>query len=104
MREKASRRYSRYTYRARKKGIPFSLDLREFALITSMPCYFCGSYDTIGVDRMDNSGYHIHTTCPCCQDCNALKRDEDMALGFRLTTGGRRAKFFRRRGHDGLLR
>ena len=89
MRETAARRFSRYKYRARSKGIGWSLDLREFALITSMPCYFCGSYDTIGVDRMDNTGYHIHTTCPACQKCNALKQDMGMKAFDEWGVGGK---------------
>ena len=94
MSEAAPRRFSRYKYRARKKGIDWTLTLREFALITAMPCYFCGSRVLpTGVDRMDNSGYHVHTTCPACTRCNALKQDMSMAEFHRLTTGGRRSIF-----------
>ena len=96
----ATRRYSRYKYRAKKKGIPFTLTLREFALITALPCYFCSSRELpTGVDRMDNSGYHVHTTCQCCTRCNALKQDMSMAEFDRLyplTTGGERGKIYGR--------
>lgn len=97
MRNPLRRKYSRYTYRARSLGIPFDLTLREFCLLVMMPCYNCGQPGPNGVDRMDNTGYHIHTTMPLCGRCNAEKGDMPWAVWRRRTSGGGREYFLRRR-------
>lgn len=77
-------------YHSRKKE--FSLSKREFRLITSKNCQYCGSepkpyyakhravispvpYLCNGIDRVNNDiGYTLSNCVPCCSMCNYMKR------------------------------
>lgn len=88
--------YSRYKYRAKRKGIPFELDVEEFKRLTSGSCHYCGSmpsragmrsgrkvytdpYIYNGVDRVDSAkGYVAGNMVPCCTICNTAKMDRPL--------------------------
>lgn len=71
---------SDYKRRAEKKGLIFDLTEIEFYLLRSMDCYICGKktqgYHTNGIDKFINElGYTIYNSKPCCATCNYLKRE-----------------------------
>lgn len=44
--------------------------------ITSQPCFYCGSNNLIGSDRMDNNkGHTKDNIVPCCKRCNMMKNN-----------------------------
>lgn len=68
-------------YRARRKGIPWSLSLSEFESITeNAVCHYCsGDLSATGsnLDRKNNLvGYHVDNVVPCCAECNGIKSDK----------------------------
>lgn len=82
---KVGGRFSAYKSNAEKRKIPFNLTIQQFDSITSMPCKYCGEYDTYedmkftGVDRIDSrKGYDIGNCVSCCRSCNAMKSDSDV--------------------------
>jgi len=67
-------KYYGYKWRAKKKCIVFKLSLKDFKLLLSKPCYYCGSKDNIGLDRLDSSkGYGMGNVVPACWICNRAK-------------------------------
>lgn len=67
-------KYKNYVYRAKRKNISFVFTLDEFNEITSKPCYYCGSEDKIGIDRVDSKlEYTKDNTVSCCYTCNIMK-------------------------------
>lgn len=87
-----------YKYRAKRKGIEFSLNKEDFKELTSKNCHYCGKepsqsrtrphpvykdksrfngdYIYNGLDRKDVSvGYNLENVVPCCRDCNTIKHD-----------------------------
>jgi len=70
-----SAKYGRYKYGANKRGYEFQITKEEFSSIISMKCHYCGTCDSIGIDRKDNSvGYKMTNCLPCCFSCNKFKR------------------------------
>jgi hypothetical protein len=72
--------YSRYKYRADKKGLAFEISQDTFNHYTHLPCYLCGKEVSQthmnGIDRLDNTkGYTIDNIRSCCGICNYTKRD-----------------------------
>lgn len=69
-------KYSTYRASAKQRGIPFEITLDEFKTFANLPCRYCGSkLPSICLDRVDNTkGYTLSNLCPCCWDCNQLKR------------------------------
>jgi hypothetical protein len=69
-------KYSTYRASAKQRGIPFEITLDEFKTFVDLPCRYCGSkLPSICLDRVDNTkGYTLSNLCPCCWDCNQLKR------------------------------
>jgi hypothetical protein len=62
----------------RRRGTANDLEL-EFiqAHIVGKPCYYCGSNQSTGVDRKDNTlGYLKSNVLPCCTSCNLLRGDK----------------------------
>ena len=44
--------------------------------IMEQPCFYCGSKDSIGIDRIDSDiGYTDKNCVPCCSMCNYMKKD-----------------------------
>jgi 5-methylcytosine-specific restriction endonuclease McrA len=64
---------------AKRRQISFDLDFQFYSALAGLPCFYClGPLPVFGhgVDRKDNSkGYTKENVVPCCQQCNALKRD-----------------------------
>ena len=39
-------------------------------------CTYCGRSPAFGIDRIDSNGtYTLENTCPCCMECNYMKKD-----------------------------
>ena len=88
--------YRSYYRDAKRRSLPFELDLEEFRNLVIQPCYFCGAVECqtkysrgkttnrgyqqsafkyTGIDRLDNSyGYTLTNSKPCCNTCNIAKR------------------------------
>jgi hypothetical protein len=79
---------------ARKRAIPFELEIEEFVCLVQMDCFFCGvppytlvstrigrrvldearNFLTHALDRIDNDeGYVRGNVVPCCWSCNKVK-------------------------------
>ena len=68
-------RYNRYKTAAKKRGLDFKITLDEFISLINESCIYCGSKESIGVDRVDNQiGYLIENCSPCCTMCNMMKK------------------------------
>lgn len=82
--------YGRYKYRAKKRNLPFDLNLEIFSILTKQDCYYCGMFPSQiasfpgaygeyiynGIDRIDSSiGYTVDNCVPCCGRCNQGKND-----------------------------
>jgi hypothetical protein len=62
--------------RASERDIIFLVTPSEFTSIVSKPCFYCGTCEQIGIDRIDSSqGYVIGNCAPCCFYCNVAKND-----------------------------
>jgi hypothetical protein len=70
--------YRQYQYKAEARNLTFRLTLDEFKKIIEQPCHYCGEYEVMGVDRVDNRvGYLLSNSVPCCMECNFMKRNMD---------------------------
>lgn len=75
---------TRYTIRARRASLDFSISREQFKKLIVDSCYYCGelpgphvflgmAYN--GIDRVDNNkGYDVSNLVTCCADCNLMKR------------------------------
>jgi hypothetical protein len=78
-------RFSKYKRTAARDGRTFRLTIKQFDLITSKPCEFCGNFNGEGedspyngIDRKENSrGYTTDNALPCCWICNKAKGTMD---------------------------
>jgi PP-loop superfamily ATP-utilizing enzyme len=68
-------KYKRYIYRSKSKSLKFELTHEEFYnLLYNSECKYCGSSDSITIDRIDSSkGYTKSNVQSCCNSCNILK-------------------------------
>jgi hypothetical protein len=81
----------RYKARARRAGLPFSVDRDTFRKLVKKSCYYCGRLPSRvaktvskhsrfvynGLDRVDSSkGYTLDNVVTCCRDCNIMKMDK----------------------------
>lgn len=58
----------------KKKGIDCDLSLEFVQCLISLPCYYCGETERIGLDRIDNSKGHMkNNVVPCCPECNKAR-------------------------------
>lgn len=60
---------------AKRREIEFSLTIEQY---NSLPkeCYYCGTKEDIGVDRLNSDlGYTQENCVPCCPKCNYTKRE-----------------------------
>lgn len=72
--DKLRAKYKSYYFRCRQKGKNFSLSFEEFENLFNLPCRFCGSKESITIDRIDsNIGYELFNCQPCCNSCNTMK-------------------------------
>lgn len=77
-----------YKHRAKKKQIPFTLNLFECFELFDKPCHYCHEkpnqvkvnknntkqFYYNGIDRIDSSkGYELANVVPCCGTCNRAK-------------------------------
>ena len=68
--------YRQYQYKAKERNLTFRLTLEDFEKLISQPCHYCGDYEVMGVDRVDNRiGYLVSNSVPCCSECNFMKKD-----------------------------
>jgi hypothetical protein len=79
--------WSRYTGKARKAGIEFSLTVKEFDILIAGDCYWCGAPPCnlsvskggvrlaySGIDRLKAThGYTSDNCVSCCKRCNFMK-------------------------------
>lgn len=69
-------KFIQYRSKARQRGFIFTLTKEEFGLLVSQSCVYCGSKESIGVDRIDNDlGYSIENCSTCCTMCNMMKKN-----------------------------
>lgn len=67
--------YGQYRRGAIDRGLSFNLTHEEFKVLRAKPCFYCGSTEKVGIDRVDNSkGYSEDNVVPCCTVCNIMKR------------------------------
>ena len=60
--------------KAKSRGIGFSLTIEEHDRLLNLPCKYCGTYENIGIDRVDSSDSYNYNNCvPCCFKCNIMK-------------------------------
>ncbi len=73
-----------YVWRAKKRGLVFTLSFEDYFKFVKSPCVYCGGftnnkskrgrYRHNGVDRIDNTqGYIISNCAACCAICNKAK-------------------------------
>ena len=64
-----------YKYKAKKRGLDFKIDFKEFQKLWQKKCGYCGSnIETVGIDRIDNNkGYIKGNIKSCCWMCNNMK-------------------------------
>jgi len=66
-------RYGDYKRQAKKRGLLFEIDIKQFAELINLPCYYCGEKGG-GIDRVDSTkGYLKDNVVPCCIVCNRMK-------------------------------
>lgn len=63
---------------ARRRSIPVTLTLEQYAELMSRPCHYCeeplASNGGGNLDRVDSSkGYTIENSATCCRTCNIAK-------------------------------
>lgn len=69
-------KYLRYRDNAKRRAIEFNLTKKEFISFVIKNCSYCGSKESIGVDRIDNEiGYTIENSTSCCTMCNFMKKN-----------------------------
>lgn len=82
--------FNKYKRSAEKRGHGFSLDIKQFTVLVTGDCKYCGSPPMeypmykrkeapalsllTGIDRVDNSVGYVSTNCvSCCKFCNMMK-------------------------------
>ena len=68
-------RYKAYASKDKRRGYLCS-SWEELKDLFTLPCYYCTSEDSIGLDRMDNTrGHELDNVKPCCSKCNMIMSD-----------------------------
>jgi len=69
--------YHQYEYKAKQRNLTFRISLAEFeGLIGQGRCYYCGEYEVLGLDRVDNRISYLPTNVvAACAECNFMKRN-----------------------------
>jgi len=83
--------FSKYRYRAKKKGLDFNLSFDECFCIFNQHCFYCQSSPEnvhtdkaknkltyySGIDRINpNLGYNIFNVVSSCKECNRIKSNQ----------------------------
>lgn len=72
-------RFRRAKYKAKERGLSFTLSKEEFMVYLEQPCFYCGDSTVssgVGLDRINNSlGYELENVLPCCASCNKTRGD-----------------------------
>lgn len=79
--QKLENRYKKLVREAKeKRNIEIKLTFEEFSdIVIGQNCYYCGSFEKIGVDRIESSEwYEIDNCIPCCDTCNMIKNTVDV--------------------------
>lgn len=72
--------YPMYRNNAKRRGIKFELNIKEFESLIPSKCYYC-SEDSNGIDRWNSDlGYILKNCVPCCKECNFLKNNTNPDL------------------------
>lgn len=79
-------RYKVHCSGAKKRGLLNDIDLDRYKTITSQPCAYCGTTESLrGLDRVYNDfPYTIDNVVSCCKDCNYAKHKMDFNEFFAL--------------------
>ena len=63
-----------YKTRACHKDFEFEMTDEEFFHLIELECFYCGTENGNGIDRVDNAiGYIRDNVVPCCKTCNYIK-------------------------------
>lgn len=66
--------YTNYRHSAKVRGYSFNISPDFFDITVSAPCHYCGTPESRGIDRMNNTvGYEESNCLPCCATCNRAK-------------------------------
>ena len=80
--------YCNYKTNAKKRGVEFDLEFKDFVILAEQNCIYCGDYPSNkinskelvgewaynGIDRVDNNKQYIkENSVPCCKKCNFMK-------------------------------
>lgn len=66
--------YKNYQRRSLKLGGTFGMTLDKFREYVSQNCFYCGSKNAGGIDRIRNEKrYTPKNIVPCCKVCNYMK-------------------------------
>jgi 5-methylcytosine-specific restriction endonuclease McrA len=72
---KSKLKYSAYKSDAKRRNLIFDIDKDMFMYIISKNCYYCGTIESMGIDRLNNSqGYIVENVVASCTTCNMMKR------------------------------
>ena len=67
-------RFATYKGGAKVRGLIFDISIKEFIIIISSKCYYCGE-DGYEIDRLDSAiGYIKGNIVPACSTCNLMKQ------------------------------
>lgn len=73
---KPTTKYSELKSNALKRGLEVTISLEALTALIVQPCDYCGSVESIGVDRIDNSLGYIPINCiSCCYMCNITRNN-----------------------------
>ncbi len=78
--------FNQLRYKAKLRGLSFTITLEEFLVLVAQPCFYCGTLEVPrSLDRVDNRiGYSIKNVVSCCGPHNMLKKDLDVVTFLRL--------------------
>lgn len=69
-------RYHETMSRLSKRGLSNEnlIDINHWETLLDRACFYCGSHEKIGIDRMDNEITYTEDNCiSCCWTCNRMK-------------------------------
>lgn len=65
-----------YRLRDKKRGLYNDMTLKAMRELISKVCVYCGDFERIGLDRIDNKkGHSMDNVVPCCHSCNTARND-----------------------------
>lgn len=67
---------SNYRQADKKAGRENDLTKEFIVELMDQPCIYCGSTDSVGADRLDNTeGHTVDNIVPSCPDCNRIRNN-----------------------------